>query len=117
MLKWEGRDVPETLAEVVDPTHTVVIMHDIQNDNTGPEGVFAKAGRRIDVTAIVDPIAQIDDGVAAVNGCSGASLNRVRPLGSAQARCSNRPASYQLDVASTGGRDPRGLLTTPVAKA
>ena len=36
MLKWEGRDIPQTLAEIVDPAHTVVIMHDIQNDNTGP---------------------------------------------------------------------------------
>jgi nicotinamidase-related amidase len=57
MLKWEGRDIPQTLAEIVDPSHTVVIMHDIQNDNTGPDGVFAKAGRRIDVTGIVGPIA------------------------------------------------------------
>ena len=57
MLRWEGRDIPETLAEIVDPAHTVVIMHDIQNDNTGPDGVFAKAGRRIDVTGIVGPIA------------------------------------------------------------
>ena len=58
MLKWEGRDIPQTLAEIVDPAHTVVIMHDIQNDNTGPDGVFAKAGRRIDVTGIVGPIAE-----------------------------------------------------------
>jgi nicotinamidase-related amidase len=61
MLKWEGREIPETLAEIVDPAHTVVIMHDIQNDNTGPDGVFAKAGRRIDVTGIVPPIARFLD--------------------------------------------------------
>jgi nicotinamidase-related amidase len=61
MLKWEGREIPETLAEIVNPAHTVVIMHDIQNDNTGPEGVFAKAGRRIDVTGIVPPIARFLD--------------------------------------------------------
>jgi nicotinamidase-related amidase len=61
MLKWEGREIPETLAEIVHPAHTVVIMHDIQNDNTGPDGVFAKAGRRIDVTGIVEPIARFLD--------------------------------------------------------
>lgn len=61
MLKWQGRDIPETLAEIVNPAHTVVIMHDIQNDNTGPDGVFAKAGRRIDVSGIVDPIARFLD--------------------------------------------------------
>ncbi|MGH7319827.1 MAG: tautomerase family protein, partial [Candidatus Rokuibacteriota bacterium] len=57
MLTWHGRDIPETLPEIVDPAHTVVIMHDIQNDNTGPDGVFAKAGRRIDVANLVGPIA------------------------------------------------------------
>jgi nicotinamidase-related amidase len=61
MLTWNGRDIPETLAEIVNPAHTVVIMHDIQNDNTGPDGVFAKAGRRIDVTSIVGPIATFLD--------------------------------------------------------
>ncbi len=61
MLTWHGREIPETLPEIVDPAHTVVIMHDIQNDNTGPDGVFAKAGRRIDVTGIVPPIAAFLD--------------------------------------------------------
>jgi nicotinamidase-related amidase len=61
MRQWEGRDIPETLAEIVHPAHAVVIMHDIQNDNTGPDGVFAKAGRRIDVTGIVEPIARFLD--------------------------------------------------------
>jgi nicotinamidase-related amidase len=61
MLKWEGRDIPETLAEIVDPKHTVVIMHDIQNDNTGPGGVFEKDGRRIDVAPLIAPIARFLD--------------------------------------------------------
>ena len=57
MLEWEGRQIPETLPEIVDPAHTVVIMHDIQNDNTGPDGVFARDNRRIDVTHLLGPIA------------------------------------------------------------
>jgi ureidoacrylate peracid hydrolase len=61
MLKWEGRDIPETLAEIVDPKHTVVIMHDIQNDNTGPGGAFEKDGRRIDVAHLIPPIARFLD--------------------------------------------------------
>jgi nicotinamidase-related amidase len=56
MLEWQGRKIPETLAEIVDPAHTVVIMHDIQNDNTGPDGVFARDNRRIDVTNLLGPI-------------------------------------------------------------
>jgi nicotinamidase-related amidase len=57
MLEWEGRQIPDTLAEIVDPVHTVVVMHDIQNDNTGPDGVFARDNRRIDVTQLLGPIA------------------------------------------------------------
>jgi nicotinamidase-related amidase len=58
MLTWQGRQIPETLAEIVDPAHTVVIVHDVQNDNTGPDGLFARAGRRINVTHILGPIAR-----------------------------------------------------------
>jgi nicotinamidase-related amidase len=58
MLSFQGREIPDTLAEIVRPERTVVIMHDIQNDNTGPDGAFAKAGRRIDVSTIVGPIAR-----------------------------------------------------------
>lgn len=61
MLTWQGREIPETLAEIVDPKHTVVIMHDIQNDNTGPGGAFEKDGRRIDVTHLIQPIARFLD--------------------------------------------------------
>jgi nicotinamidase-related amidase len=36
-------------------------MHDIQNDNTGPNGVFARDNRRIDVTYLLGPIAAFLD--------------------------------------------------------
>jgi nicotinamidase-related amidase len=61
MLTWEGRDIPQTLIEIVDPKHTAVIVHDMQNDNTGPGGVFEKDGRRIDVAALIPPIARFID--------------------------------------------------------
>jgi len=61
MLTWEGREIPQTLAEIVDPRHTTVIVHDMQNDNTGPGGVFEKDGRRIDVKALIPPIAHFID--------------------------------------------------------
>lgn len=57
MLTWEGRDIPQTFAEIVDPAHTAVIVHDMQNDNTGAGGVFEKDGRRIDVAALVPKVA------------------------------------------------------------
>jgi nicotinamidase-related amidase len=61
MLEWEGRQIPETLPEIVDPAHAVVIMHDIQNDNTGRDGVFDRDNRRIDVTHLLGPIAAFLD--------------------------------------------------------
>jgi hypothetical protein len=45
MLEWESRQIPETLPEIVDPAHTVVIMHSAQKDNTGSNGVFARDSR------------------------------------------------------------------------
>ena len=57
MLTILNRQVPETLSEIVKPEHTVVMVHDMQNDNTGKGGKSDKIGRRIDVTGIIPPIA------------------------------------------------------------
>ncbi|HWC01999.1 MAG TPA: isochorismatase family cysteine hydrolase [Methylomirabilota bacterium] len=57
MLTFQGREIPETLAEIVHPDHTVVMVHDMQNDNTGKGGKYERIGRRIDVTGIVPPTA------------------------------------------------------------
>ena len=57
MLTFQGRQIPETLAEIVHPGHTVVMVHDMQNDNTGKGGKYDQIGRRIDVTGIIPPIA------------------------------------------------------------
>ena len=56
MLTFQGREIPETLAETVDPRHTTVIVHDMQKDNTAAGGVYDKAGRRIDVGKILPPL-------------------------------------------------------------
>jgi nicotinamidase-related amidase len=61
VLKFLGREIPETLAEVVDPRHTTVIVHDMQKDNTGTGGVYDKAGRRIDVSSILPPLIRFLD--------------------------------------------------------
>src|SRR5215831_7493112 len=58
MLRVLDREVFETLEEIVDPAHTVVMVHDMQNDNTGKGGASDKAGRRIDVTHLIEPIAR-----------------------------------------------------------
>lgn len=61
MLTFQGREIPETLAEIVDPRHTTVIVHDMQKDNTGLGGVYDKAGKRIDVRNILPPLVKFLD--------------------------------------------------------
>ena len=35
MIDFEGREIPETLQEVVDPKRTVLLVWDMQNDQAG----------------------------------------------------------------------------------
>ncbi len=56
MLTFQGREIPESLAEIVDPRRTVVIVHDMQKDNTAAGWAYDKVGRRIDVTTILPPL-------------------------------------------------------------
>jgi len=63
MLTYQGRQIPETLAEIVDPRHTAVIVHDTQNDNTGKGGNYEKAGHRIDINHFLTPLVHFLDQV------------------------------------------------------
>jgi nicotinamidase-related amidase len=56
MLTLQGREIPETLSEIVDPRHTAVIVHDTQNDNTAKGGNYDKAGHRIDISHFLGPL-------------------------------------------------------------
>ena len=42
MLQYKGREIPETFAEIVDPKHTALIVHEMLNDFLNPNGEFAK---------------------------------------------------------------------------
>ncbi len=53
MLTFRGREIPESLSEIVNPRHTVVIVHDMQKDNTAAGWAYDKVGRRIDVSKIL----------------------------------------------------------------
>lgn len=61
MLTFQGREIPESLAEIVNPRHTVAIVHDMQKDNTGVGGVYDRAGRRIDVSRILPSLVRFLD--------------------------------------------------------
>lgn len=42
-----GRVIYDTIEEIADPKHTALLVIDIQNDNTSPNGFLAKNGRDI----------------------------------------------------------------------
>jgi nicotinamidase-related amidase len=56
VLTFQGREIPDSLAEIVNPRHTVVIVHDMQKDNTAAGWAYDTVGRRIDVTKILPPL-------------------------------------------------------------
>lgn len=53
MIEFKGRQIPETLAEIVDPAHTVLLVHELLNDFCAVGGKFDKVGKRLDPTAIL----------------------------------------------------------------
>ena len=59
MIKFKGRQIPESLAEIVDPAHTVVVVHELLNDFCAEGGVFDKAGRRIDASEILPVVVKV----------------------------------------------------------
>jgi len=61
MLTLKGRQIFETLEETVDPKHTALVVHELLNDFCAKGGNFDKAGRRIDASAIVKPVANLLD--------------------------------------------------------
>ena len=53
MIEFKGRQIPETLAEIVDPAHTALVVHELLNDFSAKGGWFDKAGHRIDASSIL----------------------------------------------------------------
>ncbi len=53
-----GREIPENRNEILQPKHTVVVVHDMQNDFTAPEGAYAKLGQAIDVSGILPSLVE-----------------------------------------------------------
>ena len=59
MIEFKNRQIPETLAEVVDPAHTVVLVHELLNDFSAKGGAWDKAGRRIDPSGILPSVIKV----------------------------------------------------------
>ncbi|MFQ5876047.1 MAG: hypothetical protein ACE5JL_19915, partial [Dehalococcoidia bacterium] len=67
MLTYKGRQIPETFEEIIDPKHTALIVHELLNDFCAEGGAFDKAGHRIDVSGIVDPVVRLIEGAREQN--------------------------------------------------
>lgn len=60
MREVDGKQVFETLEEVLDPAHTALVVIDMQNDLLSDEGAYARNGEDPTlVRAVIDPIAQL----------------------------------------------------------
>ncbi|MEE9199101.1 MAG: isochorismatase family cysteine hydrolase [Dehalococcoidia bacterium] len=58
MYTFKGRQVFEKLEEMVDLRHTIVMVHDMQNDFVAEGGSFQRAGENIDVSRILGPMVE-----------------------------------------------------------
>ncbi len=61
MLNYKGRQIPETLEEIIAPGHTALVVHEILNDFCADGGAFDKMGMKIDVSGILEPVAALLD--------------------------------------------------------
>ncbi len=53
------RRVPSSFQEVIDPRHTVLLVHEMLNAFVSKGGAHERAGRRIDASTIIEPIAAL----------------------------------------------------------
>ena len=58
-VDYRGRQIPNTDEEVLNPKHTLLLVHDMQNDFIGKGGAFDQAGMRIDADGILKPVAKL----------------------------------------------------------
>ena len=53
------RRLPYTEAQLFDPRHTLLLVHDMQNNFVGRVGAFDRHGRRVDVDGILKPLTRL----------------------------------------------------------
>ncbi len=59
MIKIHGRSVPDTLEEILAPKHTVLVIHDMQNDPCRPETPHSKSNGPIDCYKILGSVLKL----------------------------------------------------------
>ncbi len=56
MKKFLGREIPETLQEIIDPRNTIVLVQDSQNDFLHKDGYLRKQGLAQDASRLYGPM-------------------------------------------------------------
>jgi nicotinamidase-related amidase len=59
MIEYNGRLIPETFHEIIDPKHTALIVHELLHDFVTEGGVFDQLGIWVDASDIVPPIVKL----------------------------------------------------------
>jgi hypothetical protein len=90
VLTFSGRRIMESLPEIVSTEHTVVVVHDMQSDNTGRGGRYELIGSRIDVAGIIPPIADFLGHLAGVSMHGNGHAVQQSPELRVVVRCSRR---------------------------
>ena len=55
MISYQNRDIPETLDEILNPSHSALIIHELLHDFVSADGFFDKTGVRIDISKTLPP--------------------------------------------------------------
>ena len=58
-ITFQGREIPNTVAEILNPKHTVLVVHEMLNDFISEGGASDKRGGRMDASSIIQPIAEL----------------------------------------------------------
>ena len=58
-VTYQGREIPNSLEEILDPKHTVLVVHELLNDFITRGGASDKNGRRFEADSIIEPVAEL----------------------------------------------------------
>ena len=53
MITYKGRQIPQTLAEIIDPRHTALLVHEMINDTVSVGGELDKFDKRMDISGMI----------------------------------------------------------------
>ena len=58
-ITFQGREIPNTVAEILNPKHTVLVVHEMLNDFISEGGATDNRSGRINADRIIQPIAEL----------------------------------------------------------